>query len=97
MLHIPAPLWKMIQLSNGFAGINLSPAPVASADGSYNVQLSPAEWNIFQENQAKAGSQAKDSSPPGENEISVSIDASESVCVLVCLCESLFWNIFICM
>jgi len=73
MLHIPAPLWKMIMLSNGFAGITLSPTPVPSADGSYNVNLSPAEWNIFQENQAKASGQAKDS-PPSENEISVSID-----------------------
>merc|ERR1719232_423560 len=62
-------------LSNGFAGINLSPTPVPSADGSYNVKLSPAEWNIFQENQAKASSQSQDT-PPGENEISVSIDDS---------------------
>ena len=72
-------------LSNGFAGINLSPTPVPSADGSYNVKLSPAEWNIFQENQAKASSQSQDT-PPGENEISVSIDDSESVCLCVCLC-----------
>ena len=79
-------------LSNGFAGINLSPAPTANSDGSYDVKLSPAEWNIFQENQAKASAQAQDSSPPGENEISVSIDDSEceilSVTLLssVCLC-----------
>ena len=73
MLNIPAPLWRMIQLSNGFAGITLSPAPTANPNGSYSVKLTPAQWTIFQENQAKATVQAKEE-PPKENEISVSVD-----------------------
>merc|ERR1719204_526191 len=75
MLHIPGALWKMINLSNGFAGITLPSKLAANADGSYDVKLSPAEWNIFQENQSKATVGAKET-PPGENEISVSIDDS---------------------
>merc|ERR1719204_2894498 len=75
MLHIPGALWKMINLSNGFAGIPLPSKLAANADGSYDVKLSPAEWNIFQENQSKATVGAKET-PPGENEISVSIDDS---------------------
>lgn len=70
----------MIKLSGGFSGIRLSPAPTANADGSYDVNLSPAEWNIFQENQSKANVQAKESEPQ-ENEISVSVD--ESVCFYI--------------
>merc|ERR1719204_241378 len=75
MLHIPGALWKMINLSNGFAGIPLPSKLAANADGSYDVKLSPAEWNIFQENQSKATVGAKET-PPGENELSVSIDDS---------------------
>ena len=84
MLHIPGALWKMINLSNGFAGITLPSKLAANADGSYDVKLSPAEWNIFQENQSKATVGAKET-PPGENEISVSIDDSECVCLSGCL------------
>ena len=65
----------MIQLSGGFQGINLNPAPTPNSDGSYSVKLSPAQWNTFQENQAKATVKAKDTEP-ADNEISVSIDSS---------------------
>jgi len=76
-LHIPAPMWSMIQMNNSFAGITLSPTPQPTADGSYSVVLTPAEWAIFQQNQAQGSAQPQPASAaPGEGEISVSVDES---------------------
>ena len=53
MLQIPEPVWKIVNQNKGFEGIKPTPNPKPNPDGSRTVKLTPAQWNIFQENQKK--------------------------------------------
>ena len=89
VLNVPGPMWKIIQQNNGMEGINLKPAPRPSADGSYSIKLTPAQWAKFQANQARppvpqqaspaagAAAPAGNDAPSGDSQnISVAQDPS---------------------
>ena len=80
MLKIPAPLWKIILQNKGFEGIKPTPNPKPNPDGSRTVKLTPAQWQIFQDNQKKAPVPVP--AEPGKeptDEISVTKDRSTSI------------------
>ena len=53
VLQIPDKLWPILMQNKTFEGIKPSPNPKPNPDGSRTVKLTPAQWQIFQDNQKK--------------------------------------------
>ena len=53
VLQIPASLWTILIQNKRFEGIRPSPNPRLNPDGSYTVELTTIQWNVFQDNQKK--------------------------------------------
>ena len=74
-------MWIIIQQNRGFEGIEPAPQSKPNDDGSFTVILTPAQWQIFQDNLKKppvpaqpAGTAPEDKPSPGD--ISVQQDSS---------------------
>ena len=65
---------KIILTSNGFAGIKPAPKPSKNPDGSFTVKLSPADFKIFQMNQAQQQQAPAAEAPVSDDSVSASID-----------------------
>ena len=74
VLNLTAQQYNSMQSS--FSGIDVTPS--SGSGGNMIFRLTEAQWQQFQANQAKAGSQSESSGEPGQ--ISVSKDSSECVC-----------------
>ena len=53
ILVIPGDLWPVLQTNERFAGIKPTPNPSPKPDGTRTVKLTPAQWQIFQDNMKK--------------------------------------------
>ena len=53
VLHIPAPLMKILVQNKRFEGIRPTPDPKPNPDGSYTVKLTTTQFKVFEENQKK--------------------------------------------
>ena len=97
VLRIPGALWIIIQQNRGFEGIEPAPQSKPNDDGSFTVTLTPAQWQIFQDNQKKppvpvpAGGAAPAAAPagtapeaqPSPGDISVQQDSSTFILCFV--------------
>lgn len=52
-MHIPAPLWKIVNINNRLDGVDLKSEPKPNEDGIFTVDMNPEQWATFEINMKK--------------------------------------------